>query len=161
MTLWTRLLLLSLVLLVSSCGWHLRGKAASVNADAMTVSGPDVDFKLHLEQALEDDDVLVHDQAPLVLVVTSLQWRERTVAVDAVGREAEKEIRLALGWHLEDRKAKWRSEYQRIGTTRRYQVSPDNPAGAADEEQIARDDMQNEMINRIMRALSRLSLELP
>ncbi len=161
MSTWLRLLIITLVIAASGCGWHLRGKAASVNVDAMTVLGTDVDFKLQLEQALEDDEVLVHEEAPLILHVSALQWRARTVAVDAVGREAERELRLSLGWHLEDRDSEWRSKYQRIGTTRRYQVSPDNPAGAADEDQIARDDMQAEMIERILRALSRMSLEQP
>lgn len=158
---WKHLLLIVSLLCLSSCGWHLRGNAAAVNADAMAVFGPEADFKLRLEQALEDDNVLVHDQAPLILRVSGLQWRGRTVAVDSVGREAERELRVSMHWQLEDSAQQWQSERQKIGTTRRYQVSPDNPAGASDEDQIARNDMQAEMIARIMRSLSLMSLELP
>ena len=154
-----RLLLLCALISISACGWHLRGEAASVDVDSMAVNTPDENFKLHIEQALEDDGVLVHSEAPLVLNISSLRWQSRTVAVDAVGREAEREVRLNLGWSLRAPDKQWQSELQNMSTSRRFQVSPDNPAGAADEDQLARDDMQQEMINRIMRALSRLALE--
>lgn len=155
-------ILISAVLLLSlnACGWQLRSEADTVELDSITVEGGSTDFALKLEQALEDDGVLVHDESPLALHLSPMNWNTRTVAVDKVGRAAEIEIKLNLYWQVLSRDKQLLTGKQHIGTSRRYQVSADNATGASDEDQLARDDMRTEMIGRIMRALSKRATEL-
>lgn len=152
-----KVLMISALLLLTACGWQLRGAADTVEIDSLTMLGGSPEFRFSLEQALEDDNVLVHEESPTILVLSTTKWQTRTVALDSLGRAAEMEIKMSLRWQLNAREGKPYSERQTISTTRRYQVSSDNATGAADEDQLAREDMRREMIARIMRALSKLA----
>lgn len=149
--------LLALAVSTTACGWQLRSQADTVLIDSMTVKGGSADFVYRLEQALEDDGVVVHDDSPRVLLMSALRWDTRTVAVDKVGRAAEIELTLRFNWQVFDLDGKALSFRQKIGTSRRYQVSADNATGASDEDFLAREDMRKEMVARIMRALSKLA----
>lgn len=149
--------LLTLAVSVTACGWQLRSQADTVLIDSMTIKGGSADFVFRLEQALEDDGVIVHDDSPRVLLLSALRWDTRTVAVDKVGRAAEIELTLRFNWQVFDLDGKALSVRQKIGTSRRYQVSADNATGASDEDFLARADMKKEMVARIMRALSKLA----
>ena len=158
-----RLLLLLPLLALSACGWHLRGHSDRVALDSISLKGGSPEFALQMEQALEDDGVPVYESSPLILAMSPLNWDTRTVAVDAVGRAAETEIKLNLYWQVFSKDGRALTARQSIGTSRRYQVSPDNATGASDEDNLARADMQHEMIARILRSLSTLAptLEQP
>lgn len=149
--------LLTLTVSLTACGWQLRSQADTVLIDSLTLKGGSADFVYRLEQALEDDGVVIHDDSPRVLLMSPLHWDTRTVAVDKVGRAAETELVLAFHWQVFDPDGKALSIRQHIGTSRRYQVSSDNATGASDEDFLAREDMRREMVARIMRALSKLA----
>jgi LPS-assembly lipoprotein len=148
---------LALSLSLTACGWQLRSQADTVLIDSLTVKGGSADFVYQLEQALEDDGVVVHDDSPRVLLMSAQNWDTRTVAVDKVGRAAETELTLRFHWQVFDLDGKALSLRQYIGTSRRYQVSSENATGASDEDFLAREDMRREMVARIMRALSKLA----
>lgn len=158
-----RVCLVMVMLILSGCGWQLRGATDRVDLDSLGLSGGTPEFRLQLEQALEDDGVVIHGQAPNMLRLSSLEWQSRTVALDSFGRAAEIELSLKLSWQVLDGKGGARTLRQQISTTRRYQISADNVTGASDEDRLAREDMQTEMIQRILRALSKLAptLETP
>lgn len=158
-----RILLVVCMLAVSACGWQLRSATDRVEIDRLTLLGATPEFRLPLEQSLEDDGVIIHDMAPHMLKMSAPEWQSRTVALDRFGRAAEIELRVKLVWQILDHKDAIVVPRQVISTSRRYQVSADNVAGASDEDRLARDDMQAEMILRIMRALSKLAptLESP
>ena len=160
MSLLIRLLVLLPLLTLSACGWHLRGTSDRVALDSITLKGGSPEFALQMEQALEDDGVSVYDSAPLVLAMSPLSWDSRIVAVDTVGRAAETEVKLNLYWQVFSKQGRALIPRQSIGTSRRYQVSPDNATGASDENNLARADMQREMIARILRSLSTLAPKL-
>lgn len=154
------MLMLSAVTSLSGCGWHLRSTSDQVMLDSLTLQGGDAALRFALEQALEDDGVLVHGASPLLLMLSDERWNSRTVAVDNVGRTTEVELTLRLTWQLAERDGKALTPREEMITVRRYQVSPSNVTGASDENVLARQDMVEEMTARLQRALATLTPRL-
>ena len=81
------ILLLVLGLALSACGWQLRGTTSTPSMETLTVSGASTELRYTLEDELEDQGVLVHSEAPYILVIDDEDWMRRTSAVDAQGRQ--------------------------------------------------------------------------
>ena len=90
---------LILTLLLSACGWQLRGTTSKPNLETLTVTGASTELRYTLEDELENQGVLVHGESPYLLVIDDEDWMRRTSAVDAQGRQAEIELRYTLYWH--------------------------------------------------------------
>ena len=54
-------LLLVLGLVLSACGWQLRGTTSTPSMETLTVSGASTELRYTLEDELEDQGVLVHN----------------------------------------------------------------------------------------------------
>lgn len=141
------------LVLVTGCGWQLRGTSDRVTFDTLAVEGGSADLRFGLSEALEDDGVLVHDFSPVRLVLTEPSWRSRTVAVDNAGRTVERELRMQFGWRLSG-EAGPLGDHSEIVVVRRYQVAPTSITGAEDEDALARAEMAREAVTRLMQVLA-------
>ncbi|MBL4571261.1 MAG: hypothetical protein JKY21_08965 [Alcanivorax sp.] len=151
-------LLLMLGLSLSACGWQLRGTTSTPSMESLTVTGASTELRYTLEDELEDQGVLVHNEAPYILVIDDEDWMRRTSAVDAQGRQAEIELRYTLRWHIKDRKSgALLTTPQRMMTLRNLPWYPENATASSDEEQLVRDDLFLDMAYRLINQIAAAS----
>ena len=149
---------LLLTLLLTACGWQLRGTTSTPSMETLTVSGASTELRYTLEDELEDQGVLVHNQAPYILVIDDEDWMRRTSAVDAQGRQAEIELRYTLRWHIKDRKSgALLTTPTRMMTLRNLPWYPENATASSDEEQLVRDDLFLDMAYRLINQIAAAS----
>lgn len=149
-----------LCLALAACGWQLRGSSDLSAIDAITVSGASFELRREVVRHLERNGVVVHDYAPLILELGTERWVQRTVAVDALGREAERELRFSTHWQLRDESGKSVNRRQSLQVIRSFNYDPTNVAAASDEEQITREAMYRDVLGQLMRQLDAASANL-
>ena len=84
---------LLLTLLITACGWQLRGATSVPTMESLSLVGASTELKYSLEDELENQGVLVHNESPYQLIIDDEEWMRRTSAVDDQGRQAEIELR--------------------------------------------------------------------
>mgnify|MGYP003134188123 CR=1 FL=1 len=135
------ILLLVLGLALSACGWQLRGTTSTPSMETLTVSGASTELRYTLEDELEDQGVLVHSEAPYILVIDDEDWMRRTSAVDAQGRKSGALLTTPT----------------RMMTLRNLPWYPENATASSDEEQLVRDDLFLDMAYRLINQIAAAS----
>lgn len=149
---------LFLTLLLTGCGWQLRGTTQAPALESVSIQGGGAELKYGLEDELGRKDVLVHSQSPYLLIIEDQDWHRRTAAVDSQGRQAEIELRYEVRWHLEDRRTgALLTTPQRVMSLRSFAWYPDNATASSDEESLVRDDLHDDLIYRIINQLANLT----
>ena len=153
-----RILLVSLFsLTLTACGWQLRGSSDLDAIGELQVTGGSFELRRDLIQTLERNGITVEAHAPFTLALSSEQWRRRVVAVDSQGREIERELRFSLQWRLRDNDDQSTAEQSTVRITRSFNFDPSNPATAADEEALTRNNIYRDAISQLIRQLEALS----
>ena len=147
--------LLSLATLVG-CGFQLRGwelesSVESIHLDAQ----PRIRFAQPLRQALRQSGVRIEPrgaEAELVLKLLDERRQRRTVAVTGSARAAEYEITLGVRYEIRAggnvlREPRW------LEASRVLVVDRDNIAGTAGEQALIEAELQNDLVQQILRAL--------
>lgn len=146
--------LLGLSLVLSGCGFKLRGAPEYQNLAALTVTGGSYDLRNGTLDALEASGVAVHDAAPQTLRIDNERFGRRTVAVDAQGRAAEIELRYSFFWQLADSKTSTAITPRRqITLVRNFNYDPENATASSDEESYTRQDMYRDATWQLLRQL--------
>lgn len=146
---------LLLTLLLSACGWQLRGTTSVPTMESLTLSGASTELKYSLEDELENQGVLVHNESPYELIIDDEEWMRRTSAVDDQGRQAEIELRYTLYWHLRDVKTgALLTTPKRLMALRSLPWYPENAIASSDEEQLVRDDLYEDMTFRLINQIA-------
>ncbi|MCG8391445.1 MAG: LPS assembly lipoprotein LptE [Pseudomonadales bacterium] len=150
-----RILPLLLALLLTACGWQLRGTTSVPSMETLTIAGASTELRYTLEDELENQGVLVHGESPYILVIDDEDWMRRTSAVDAQGRQAEIELRYTLLWHIKDRKTgALLTTPNRMMTLRTLPWYPEDATASSDEEQLVRDDLYEDMSYRLINQIA-------
>lgn len=162
MSLRPALALLFAALLLSACsGWHLRGQTATPNFESITLQGASARLRYTLEDLLEPNGVLVHNQSPYVVEITDEEWNQRTAAVDDRGRAAERELRYEITWQLIDRDTgAMLNPPRRLTAIRSFAYSPDNVTATSDEEDLVRTDLIEDISYRLINQLANASRKI-
>src|SRR5690554_1061258 len=126
------------LLLVSGCGWQLRGEAASLTLDNLRLRGGEARTRYDIETALLQHQVLVSNDAALTLQLSRERWWKRTLVVDGQGRAAGTELRYEFQWQLIGADGKPLTPRRDVLLTRVFQVDPTNALATSDEEQLTR-----------------------
>ena len=155
-----RYLLLVTALLLSACGWQLRGAPQYLALESITVQGSGYELRQRVSRALEDSGVAVHNDSQSQLVITDESWERRTVAVDALGRAAEIELRYGFNWHLRERNGEPHSPRRRINLVRNFNFDAANATAASDEERATRQEMYEDATWQLLRQLDAASRHL-
>ncbi|MEE3319736.1 MAG: LPS assembly lipoprotein LptE [Pseudomonadota bacterium] len=149
---------LLLTLLLSACGWQLRGVTNQPNLETLTIKGATTSLRYALEDQLEKQGVLVHGESPYLLVIDDEDWMRRTSAVDAQGRQAEIELRYTLYWHIQDKKTgALLTTPARLRSIRTLPWYPENATASSDEEDLVRDDLYEDMTIRLINQIATAS----
>ncbi|MFJ4111298.1 LPS assembly lipoprotein LptE [Pseudomonas sp. NPDC089758] len=153
------LLVLGLAIMLSACGFQLRGTGTSelsvkeMDVSARDAYGPTV---TQLRDVLERSGVNLHTGAPYRLVLTNEQQTQRAASYASSNQSAEYELTTVLSYsilglnnlELMSDKLEVRKIYVRDGG---------NITGSDQEASIAREEMRRELVNAMVVRLQMLT----
>ena len=90
---WLARTLLLLLVAMQGCGWQLRTAPEVSALPALAIAGAGDDLRHELTRALDNAGVRVNKGSDWTLAFSNERWSRRTVATDARGRAAERELR--------------------------------------------------------------------
>jgi LPS-assembly lipoprotein len=145
------------LLLVAGCGFRLRG-TAELPFEALYVPGATAGMALELKRNLEagsrarvvDDPKL----ADAVIQFTEEAKQKEILSLTGTGRVREFQLRYRVGWRVHDGKGGEYVPQNTIQLTRDVTFNDAEILAKEQEEQLLFRDMQNDMVQQIMRRLA-------
>jgi LPS-assembly lipoprotein len=157
-----RLALVSLTLLLSGCGFSLRGSAqlpAELQPLYIEAIDLDSDMLRELRRIMDNNRIALTTQPGegYHLGIGNEERSERVVSVNVNARAGEYELTLALPWQLR-RAGAVVAGPERLSIARVYLADPENAVAKAQEaEQIMR-EMRQDLSRQLLRRLQSLEL---
>lgn len=158
----TKLLLLTAVLAVSACGFHLRGQVDlpySLRILAVDSNALNYASRKQLKQALESNGVVISEDAQYRLVLLGEDADKRTLSVTSSAKTAEYELHQSLRFVLRNSEGADLMLPQTIESFRTQIYDAEAVIGKAEEEEQIRRDMQTDNIGKLLRRLKALKPE--
>ena len=150
---------LATVLMLSACGFHLRGAAdlpEAMEATLLEGVGLNSDLGRALQQSIRGGGgriVTRTDDASVVLAVQRNDMRRRVLSVDSRGKANEYELTYTLGFALRDPGGKPLLEPQTISVVRAYNFDPDNALAMSNEEARVKQGMVDSAVAQMLRRI--------
>ncbi|MCK4743019.1 MAG: hypothetical protein KAT25_04305 [Sulfuriflexus sp.] len=155
-----RLILVSALLLLSGCGFHLRGNIdLPAGLQQMHIDGAAKHSALGLElrRSLKTSGVnIVNDasSAQVILKVSSPSFKRRLLSVSGTsGKTTEYELTYTLNVSLVDRKGNVLLAPQTLRQLRDYTYDQNNVLGKGDEQSRLQADMQRDLVRQVLNRL--------
>jgi LPS-assembly lipoprotein len=152
-----RTLVLLAALSLASCGFQLRG-AAPLPFNTLYVPGAAGGIALDLKRNIQaGTDAKVVDeakQADAVLQFTREERQKVILSLTATGRVREFQLRYIVGFRVVDNKGNDYVPQSTIELTRDITFNDADVLAKESEEQLLYRDMQNDMVQQIMRRLA-------
>ena len=152
-----RRLILLAALSLAGCGFQLRG-AAPLPFDTLYVPGAGGGIALDLKRNIQaGTDAKVVDeakQADAVLQFTREERQKVILSLTATGRVREFQLRYIVGFRVVDNKGNDYVPQNTIELTRDITFNDADVLAKESEEQLLYRDMQNDMVQQIMRRLA-------
>lgn len=146
---------LSLALILTACGFQLRGTGTTQMAlselnfaarDALSPLGKEV------QNSLANNKVVVSSSAPFTLYIGPEETSRRTASFTAGTRSAEYTLTSAVTYEL--RSGRLPALLQdSVAVQRTYAYSQDNVTGSGQEEALLREEMRRELVMQLMMRL--------
>lgn len=159
-----RHLLIFTLLLLTSCGFHLRGSVELPPAlSEIAVKDGATDIAPELRHAMKNAGVLVTDSALMVLQLRAEKYGKRVLSVDSVGRALEYGLSYSVRFSLKDEKGvTWMPE-DSVTQTRDLRFDETAVLGTAREEAQLKTEMRRDAVLQILRQLqyAKEPVELP
>jgi len=153
------LLVMGLAVLLSACGFQLRGTGTNelaikeLDLSARDAYGATV---TELRQVLQSSGVKVYTGAPYKLVLTDQQENQRILSYAGAGRAGEYQITTVLNYDIRGQQnlslLSDKIEVQKI-----YMHDGNNLVGSDQEAATARTDTRRELVQRMMLRLEQLT----
>ncbi len=146
------------LLLLSGCGFHLRGTyelPEVMEATLVSGIGPGHPLAVEIRQALDSADAAVVDdvaQATAQLQIQREGFSQRVLSVDTTGRVSEYELSYQVRYRLLDAQGNELVAMQAVEFTRDYDASG-NVLGAGEEADRLREDMLRLAVRQMLRQL--------
>ena len=148
------LLLLSLV----GCGFQLRGTAQLPDSiKTMRIDGisNNRSIGLKLKRALIGNGIVIADSNDAaVLKVVKYDFERRVLSVGSNAKVSEYELFSELEFIVLDAQGDVLSEQQSVSAQRDYQFDEDEVLGRESEEQLLREQLDQQLIQSVLRRLS-------
>ncbi len=147
-------------LLLSGCGWHLRGSYDfPVTMDKLYIEGAArySDLGVVLHNAFQGSNTRLTgspSQAKAILHVISDKTEQRILATDGSGRASEYEISYFLSYTLVDVKGAVLVREQEVKTKREYKFDPTNVLASGGEVDRLKKDMINISVQQMLRRIN-------
>lgn len=156
-TLRTTLAMLAMAMVLSACGFHLRGNIPLPEGiKNMFVSGPAGTFKDQLENVLTNAGAEIRPQkigADVVLRIIDARSDRTVGTLDERGKANSYNLVFSVKYRLEDAEGNLLREAN-LSETRRYNFNPEQVIESESEEADLLEDMEEDIALRIVRQLS-------
>tara|TARA_B110001454_G_scaffold14159_1_gene12814 strand:+ start:10630 stop:11106 length:477 start_codon:yes stop_codon:yes gene_type:complete len=155
------IVLTALVLITSACGWQLRGLVVlppSVQIMSLE-SQANNRFNQRLRQQLEFNGVTFPDDASATvrLLIEPLKMERLTLSVNNFGQASEYELNAQLNARLIDLEKETDISWQ-ISGRRIFNNDVNSVIGTESEEKIQRQEIENDLIRKLMIRLQKVQL---
>ncbi|AUM71972.1 LPS assembly lipoprotein LptE [Pseudomonas fluorescens] len=153
------LLVVGLAVLLSACGFQLRGTGTTelavkeLDLSARDAYGETVKM---LRQTLENSGVKVYSGAPYKLVLTGEQQSQRSLSYAGAGRSAEYELTNVLNYEIRGHNDLSLLD-DKLQVQKVYLHDGNNITGSDQESIEVRGEMRRELVQRMMLRLQQLS----
>lgn len=151
---------LGLSLLLSGCGFQLRGMGTgTVNLQELQLESRNNFSELHqgLEQALEDNGVRVTANAPFSLQLLAEETERVAVSYTSRSAPAEYELTNHLLFQISDSQGRALVGPETLTARRIFVTDRDNITGSNEEQALLQVEMRRDLIRQVLFRLSSLS----
>ncbi|QXI29256.1 LPS-assembly lipoprotein LptE [Pseudomonas vanderleydeniana] len=155
------LLVMGLAVLLSACGFQLRGTGTSaLTIKELSVSARNSygDTVKQLTQVLERSGVDVHQGAPYKLVLTDEQETQRSASYSGAGRNVEYELNTALKYEIRGEKDLLLTD-GKLEVQKYYVHDGNNITGGDAEASELRKEMRRDLVQQMLIRLQVLTPE--
>lgn len=152
---------LMLALLLSACGFHLRGMIDVpkwLNNIALISKANDSELVTLLKLRLESYKIAVNpspEQANYWLIIDYVEFSQHVVGIGASTNPRQYQMILKIGFKLQDRSGLEIKPNQMVQVTRQFTSNNDRILGSNDEQSILISEMRQEAVNQIITRLSK------
>lgn len=155
------LLITLLTLLISGCGFKLRGLydiPESLTQVAVENTSGDQRLEQTLEQALQANGVEISSLAPYRIELLEQRFDRRTLSLDRNARASEYELRGEVTFRVTDSEGKELLPERTLMSERSYNVDSTNITASNSQEPVLRQQIYQDLAQQIMRQYIRLRL---
>ncbi|MCG6575323.1 hypothetical protein EGM97_11480 [Pseudomonas sp. AF32] len=153
------LLVIGLTVLLSACGFQLRGTGTTQLAiTELDLSARDAygDTVKLLRQTLESSGVKVYSGAPYKLVLAREQENQRSLSYAGAGRSAEYELTNVLSYEIRGQNNLLLLD-DKLQVQKVYLHDGNNITGSVQESSEVRNEMRRDLVQRMMLRLQQLT----
>ena len=153
------LLVMGLAVLLSACGFQLRGTGTTelaikeLDLSARNAYGDTVKM---LRQTLENSGVRIYNGAPYKLVLTNEQQSQRSLSYAGAGRSAEYQLTNELSYEIRGQNNLSLLD-DKLQVQKVYLHDGNNITGSDQESVETRNEMRRDLVQRMMLRLQQLS----
>ena len=154
----------ALVIVLASCGWHLRGLeplSQDLQVLHLNAKEPDGEFARALRRSLRAIDVDLLDSkanAPIVLEVSPVQNKRRTISTTELGKAAEYQLTTRIEYRVLNAAGDIILGPESLQTEKVYLFDRQNVASTYEEEQLLHDEMRRDLVQQLIRRYRTASL---
>ncbi|WGL17568.1 LPS assembly lipoprotein LptE [Microbulbifer bruguierae] len=162
-----RTLILTLTVIISACGWHLRGAPKNFPPGSklyITTEDPRSQLAESITRLLQTSGLpLAEDstQADFTLTIHKETEQKRTVSVDAKGQASEYELITSAEYSVRDINGHDLLTNARADVYRTLVWDESEIVSKGEEERLQREEMRRELISRIIDRLRRIEISTP
>ena len=152
-------LVMGLTVLLSACGFQLRGTGTTELAiTELDLSARDAygDTVKMLRQTLESSGVKIYSGAPYKLVLTNEQQTQRSLSYAGAGRSAEYELSSVLSYEVRGRNNLMLLD-DKLQVQKVYLHDGNNITGSDQESSEVRGEIRRDLVQRMMLRLQQLT----
>ena len=145
-----------LVLLVTGCGFHLRGAYQLPEAMVKTyvqANNQNSELIRALKRNLKANNIALVEnsiEATAILTISSETQNKRILSVDSRGRAREYELNYAVSFNLQDKASNFIVDQQTLKLEREFLFDTEDILGKGREEATLIKDMQQDMVRLIL-----------
>ena len=153
------LLVMGLAVLLSACGFQLRGTGGSeLSVKELDVSARDAYGKTvkQLVQTLQGSGVKIYTGAPYKLVILNEQETQRAASSSGSGRSAEYALTTTLEYQINGTKDR-QLTYNKVTVDKIYVHDGNNLIGSDLEAGQVRTEMRNDLVQKLVAQLQQLT----
>lgn len=156
---------LATLALIQACGFHLRGKIdLPERLTSFHVNGKDPDLVGELQDALEFSGAEIVDtagSATAVVDLTNVAFIREVRSVDSRGLATSYNLKYRVRFKIEENNGEVLLDETTITLTRFLNFDSNQILQAEEEQEFLREDMQRDMVQRIMLRLATLAYVKP
>ena len=147
---------LSFILILNSCGFHLR-KPMEFNYQSYSIIGDSSVLTKMIEKQLSFSDIekLNDDSADLIIEIINNNYSKRILSIAGNGQVGEFEIIQSIEYRFNS-KGKW-SLPRKIEAIREFTYDPTLYNAAAAEERLLQDSMQEQLSRSLITEINNLT----